>query len=174
MKFTAQEEYGLRCVLTLARIEAETGRADDDGLSVTVAEIAEREGLTVQNAGKLIRILGKAGLLESVRGCKGGYRLARPAAEITVGQILAVLGGALYEPHTCDRYTGSHELCVHRSDCSIRSLWSGLHSVVDRVLSRVTLADLLADEHDTLRGVMVHVEDIGVLTSSTDSGGGER
>jgi len=182
MKFTAKEEYGLRCLLTLARAQsaraAEERTGDDRGnpagadggkaglpRAVTVAEIASAEGLSVQNAGKLVRILGKAGLVESVRGCKGGYRLVRPAAELPVSEILAALGGILYEPATCGRYSGGRQRCVHTNDCSIRSLWAGLQHVVERVLGRVSLADLMDDEQNVTRWVQVYAEDVGVLSS---------
>ena len=69
MKISAQEEYGLRCLLQLARLE--------DGESLTLGQIAEREGISGANAGKLLWLLSKAGLVQSVRGNRGGYRLAR-------------------------------------------------------------------------------------------------
>jgi len=72
MKISAQEEFGLRCLLQLAR--AETHRE-----SLTLGQIAVLEGISVANAGKLMWILNKAGLVQSQRGTKGGYRLSRPA-----------------------------------------------------------------------------------------------
>lgn len=164
MRFSAQEEYGLRCLLSLARAQrAARAEAPDAPRAVTVAEVAEREGMTVQNAGKMIRLLGKAGLIESVRGCKGGYRFARDPAAVSVGEVLKALGGALYESDTCEKFTGIQDLCVHSNDCSIRSLWRGLQSILDRVLGDITIADLLDDERNLLRWIEVHVEDIGVL-----------
>jgi Rrf2 family protein len=160
MKFSAQEEYGLRCILSLARAEMRSASmrsasqpqapatlpSASDLPFLTVTSIARSEGLSVQYAGKLIRILGKAGLVESVRGCKGGYRLARPPAAISVAEVLAALGGKIYEAETCGRYTGDRRFCVHTNDCSIRSLWSGLQLLVDQVLSRSSLADLIGTE----------------------------
>jgi Rrf2 family protein len=136
------------------------------GRPLTVAEVAQREGISVQYASKLFRILGKAGLLESARGCKGGYRLARPAAQITVGEILAVLGGVIYEPETCERYPGDRKFCVHTNDCSIRSLWSGLQHIVDQVLSKVTLNELVGNEQTMGQWIQVHAEDIHLLSPS--------
>ena len=68
MKITAQEEYGLRCLLRLARA--------GDGRSLTIPEIAADEGLSVPYVAKLLAVLRQAGLIESVRGRSGGYRLA--------------------------------------------------------------------------------------------------
>jgi Rrf2 family protein len=164
MKVTAQEEYGLRCILRLAREDTSVSRHGDvpgtTASSLTVGEIAESEGLSVQYAGKLIRILGKAGLVESVRGCKGGYRLARPPGEISVAEALAPLGGRMYEPRVCDRYKGDRQLCVHTGDCSLRSLWSGLQFIVDQVLSGTTLLDLVQSERTMGQWVEASVDAI--------------
>ena len=169
MKFTAQEEYGLRCLLHLARshessraLEAVEGATSE----MSVGEIAESESISVQYVGKLFRILGKAGLLESVRGRKGGYRLTRSPDEMSVAEILAALGGTIYEPNTCDRFAGEGTSCVHTDDCSVRSLWSGLQNVVDAVLTRVSLAALARGEQSLLQSIQVHAADIGVLSPS--------
>jgi Rrf2 family protein len=143
MRFTAQEEYGLRCMLQIARRLQAEGAADR---SLTIGEIAEIEGITPQYAGKLIRILRLGGLLESVRGRHGGYRLARPIDGISVGQVLAVLGGRVFQPGYCARYGGERKLCVHTVDCAIRSLWGGLQETVDRILSQIKLKDLISTE----------------------------
>jgi Rrf2 family protein len=151
MKLTSQEEYGLRCILSLARALLPGAGPGLEGTSLTVQDIARREGLSVPYAGKLIRLLGRAGLVESVRGRKGGYRLARPPESISVAQALAALGGKIYEAGTCDRYTGDRRFCVHTNDCSIRSLWSGIQILIDGVLSRTTLHDLIQTEKTMAR-----------------------
>ena len=149
MKLTSQEEYGLRCIMTLVRAEIfSTGTETQTRKveSLTIHEIAEKEGLSAQYAGKLIRILGKAGLVESVRGCKGGFWLTQPGDKISVADALAALGGKIYDAGTCERYKGDRRFCVHTNDCSLRSLWSGLQMMIDYVLSRTTLRDLVNTE----------------------------
>jgi len=138
MKVSAQEEYGLRCLLQLA-LSARTGE------SLTLAQIAEREGISVANAGKLLWILNKAGLVQSLRGTKGGYYLARPASEIRLSEIIRVLDEDEVEGH-CKSYTGVMEVCVHTSDCGIRSVIVNLHEVVQQALSEITLAQLIGTE----------------------------
>jgi DNA-binding IscR family transcriptional regulator len=86
------------------------------------------------------------GLLDSVRGRHGGYKLARPVDQISVGEVIAVLGGRVFQPGYCARYPGDRKLCVHSVDCTIRSLWSGLQDMVDRVLSQIKLVDLISTE----------------------------
>ena len=78
MKITAQEEYGLGCILQLAR---EEGNLELGG-AMQVRDIAEREGLSVAYVEKILWTLSRRGIVESVRGPKGGYRLMRPSAEI--------------------------------------------------------------------------------------------
>jgi Rrf2 family protein len=137
MKVSAQEEYGLRCLLQLAPL----GEAE----YLTLAQIAEREGISVANAGKLMWILNKAGLVKSIRGTKGGYRLARPAGEIHLSEIIKVLDADVLAGH-CKSYTGVLDSCVHTGNCGIRPVIVGLHDVVARALSNITLAQLVGTE----------------------------
>src|SRR6266513_1102324 len=138
MKISAQEEYGLRCLLQLARAEM-------DGESLTLSQIAEREGLSVANAGKLMWILNKAGLVQSQRGTKGGYRLARSAAEIHLNEVISVLDDESVETH-CKSYAGVLDSCVHTGDCGIRPVIVELHQIVDNALADITLSQLLGTE----------------------------
>ena len=140
MKFSAQEEYGLRCLLQIAR--------QGPGGSLTIPEIAAAEGLSVPYVAKLVRILRQGGFLNSTRGHSGGYALCCPAEEITVGDVLDVLGGRLYESDHCEHYSGAVPLCTHNTDCSIRSLWEEVQQGVDQILSRTTLTTLLAGEQE--------------------------
>lgn len=137
MKISAQEEYGLRCLLQLARLH--------EGEYLTLAQIAEREGISVANAGKLLWILNKAGLVASIRGTKGGYHLARPAAEIHLNEIIKVLDENVLEGH-CKSFTGVLDSCVHTGNCGIRPVIVNLHEVVENALSHITLAQLLGTE----------------------------
>lgn len=142
MKLTSQEEYGLRCLASLAR--PLHGEAPEPSRAIlTVNQIADQEGFSTEYAGKLLGILTRAGLVESVRGRNGGYRLARAANEITLAEALDTLGGKLYADDTCDRFSGDHEFCVHTSACSIRSLWFGIQQLIDGVLTRTTIWDLI-------------------------------
>jgi Rrf2 family protein len=135
VKITAQEEYGIRCLLQIGR--------KGPGASLTIPEISRAEGLSAHYAAKLLRVLRRGGLVKSVRGQSGGYTLVLPLNEITVAEAVAVLGGRLYEPEFCDQHAGSEEVCTHTIDCSIRFLWRSVQLVVDQLLSKTTLEDLL-------------------------------
>lgn len=139
MKLSAQEEYGLRCLLQMAR---------QGGESVTIGELAGLEGISTPNAAKILRVLRRGGYVRSTRGQAGGYLLARPAHEINVGEALALLGGRLYDPRFCDKHSGMERSCHHLSDCSIRSVWRLVQDAVDQVLGRLTLQDLLRNEQE--------------------------
>ena len=137
MKISAQEEYGLRCLVQLANLT--------DGESLTLPQIAEREGISTANAGKLMWLLNKAGFVHSTRGTKGGYLLARPASEIRLSEIIKVLDEDVLNKH-CESYTGVLEKCVHKGDCGIRPVIVGLHEIVEHALSQITLAQLVGSE----------------------------
>ena len=149
MKLTSQEEYGLRCLLRLAR----------EGESLTIPKIAQKEGISNFYVAKLMRILRRGGLVKSVRGQAGGYELARPAGKIVVGEALAILGGRLYDPGFCEEHSGSESSCANTVDCSVRSLWRAVQQVIDQVLSKTTLKDLLSNEQEmtSLTGHLVEL-----------------
>jgi Rrf2 family transcriptional regulator, iron-sulfur cluster assembly transcription factor len=137
MKISAQEEYGLRCLLQLANLE--------DGETLTLPQIAEREGISTANAGKLMWLLNKAGFVNSTRGTKGGYFLSRPAGDIRLSEIIKVLDEDVLAKH-CESYTGVLDRCVHKGDCGIRPVIVGLHEIVEHALSQITLAQLVGNE----------------------------
>jgi Rrf2 family protein len=149
MKFTAQEEYGVRCLLQMAR--------EPEGFG-TIPDIAEREGLSIAYVAKLMRVMRRAGLVASHRGQKGGYRLARPADQMNLGRVLAALGGRLYPDDFCERHAGARGACVHTIDCSVRTLWSALDSVVQRALKDTTLKDLVSTERQMESFVTLHIQ----------------
>jgi Rrf2 family transcriptional regulator, iron-sulfur cluster assembly transcription factor len=137
MKISAQEEYGLRCLVQLANLA--------ESESLTLNQIAEREGISVANAGKLMWLLNKAGFVQSTRGTKGGYTLARSAEEIHLSEVIKVLDEDNITNH-CQSYVGVLENCVHTGDCGIRSVIVGLHGIVQEALSKITLAQLVGNE----------------------------
>jgi Rrf2 family protein len=137
MRFTSQEEYGLRCLLQLARASEHR---------LTIAEIAEREGLTAAYVAKLLGVLHGAGLVTSIRGRGGGYRLSRDPATVNLATIMEALDGRLYTNDFCGRHAGNEPTCVHDVNCTIRSLWRALDGAVQETLARTTLRDLCGTE----------------------------
>lgn len=144
MKVTPSEEYGLRCLLQLARVH-EHGRA------LTLPEIATNEGMPVPNTAKLLRRLRLAGIVVSARGRTGGYALSRPPREISLAQALAALDGPMFERGDCANYSGLEAVCVRTTDCSVRSLWIAIEKLMHSALAKVTLADLVSTTEDLTR-----------------------
>jgi len=138
MKFSSQEEYGLRLLLRIGKCDSEKG--------MTIPELSEQEKLSEANVGKILRMLRLAGFVESSRGQTGGYKLARTPNEILVGDVLTALGGKLYESSFCDLHAGVENICTNSIDCSIRSLWKTVQSTLDSLLSKITLQDLIGNE----------------------------
>lgn len=138
MKITSQEEYGLRCLLQLSQAAPEAG--------LTVKEIAGREGLSPAYVEKLLRLLGKAGLIHSVRGVHGGYLLSRTPQQISLGEVVRALGSVPTIAEICDRHPGNRTSCVHIDECCIRSAWVTLTGVIDNVMEKIHISDLVGPE----------------------------
>lgn len=141
MKLTAHEEYGLRCLLQI-------GKQWPDG-SLTIPAVSRLEGISIPHAGKLLQMLRQDGFLKSARGQAGGYTLALPPDRIVIRDVLAALGGRLYEESFCRGHRGQVRTCTHTPDCSIRSLWRTVQTAVDGLLGGITLQDLLPKEGET-------------------------
>jgi Rrf2 family protein len=139
MKFSSTEEYGLRCMLQIAK-------KGDKG-TTTITELSQMENLTSAYVAKILSILRKGGLIQSIRGQSGGYQLAKSAAEINVNEVLEALGGKLFTPEDyCQPPLGGETLCVHSTDCAVRSLLFGLQTAMAGYLRKCRLSDLVRSE----------------------------
>ena len=138
MKISSQDEYGLRILLRIARADA------DKGLSIP--QLSELEGMSEPYVAKLTRTLRLAELIQSTRGHKGGYVLAKAANDITINDALTALGGKLFDNEFCASHSGVGQLCTNSVDCSVRSLWKMVQFTLDNLLEKVTLADLMNTE----------------------------
>ena len=136
MKITKVEEEGIKLALCLARRE---GR-------ISLPELAECEGLSEALVAKVMAKLRKGGVVYASRGRFGGYSLVRPPAETSVSDVL----GALDRPILEGCYNSGKETatppCPHVSDCGLRPVWNRLREEMNRVLSQVTLSDLIMEE----------------------------
>lgn len=141
MKITAQEEYGLRILIRIARCH------DEEGMSIP--QLSDAEGLSSHYVAKLARLLRMEGFINSTPGYKGGYILATPAKKIIINKVLKALGGALFDKEFCGLHTGTLKLCTNSVDCSTRSLWQIVQFRVDQLLDQVTLHDLVNPEKES-------------------------
>src|SRR5215475_5281179 len=140
MKLSANEEYGLRCLVRL-------GYAGEGG-SLTIPEMSHAEGVSPAYAAKVLRVLRKGGFVKAARGKEGGYMLARPAEEIVIGDVMDLLGGRIFESDFCASHSGQAAICTRSVNCSVRSLWRAIQGAVDQVLRKATIRDLLQNEED--------------------------
>lgn len=133
MKLSARVEYGVRAMAVLA-FHYQTG-------PLPLREIARQEHISFQFLEQIFPDLRRAGLLESVRGVRGGYLLARPPAEIKVGDIVRAVEGPI-TPVNCLADSPGGE-CRHRKEgCLTRHVWERLRDRINEVLDEVSLADL--------------------------------
>ena len=137
MKISALEEYGLRCLVRLYR----GGAGPGSGTTLSAREIAEEEGLSAEHAAQILSTLRRAGLLVSQRGVNGGFRLARPASEMTVGEMFRALVGPFGES-ICENYTGRLDTCVNAGNCDVASVWEELARRLYGFLDGLTIADV--------------------------------
>lgn len=142
MKISSQEEYGLRVLLRIASCK------DVEGISIP--QLSEAEGLSSHYVAKLARTLRLAEIIKSTPGNKGGYLLSRSADEIIIRDVLMALGGVMFDKGFCGRHNGNVSLCTHSVNCSVRSLWRVVQVTIDRLLSRITLEDLMGNEGSSM------------------------
>ncbi len=141
MKISSQDEYGLRILLQIARANKATG--------LSIPQLSELEGLSEPYVGKLTRTLRLADLVQSTRGQKGGYILARATDQIMISEVLEALGGKLFDAQFCGTHSGIGKLCTNSVDCSVRSLWKMMQFTLDNLLEKITLADLMNTETES-------------------------
>ena len=134
MKLTTRSRYGTRMLLDLAQ--------NGGNGPVRVGEIAHRQGISVKYLEKLSRILKKAGLIRSMRGSKGGHLLAKPPADISMGEIVRALEGDL-NLVTCWTERTS---CPRLKTCATSKLWQEASKALLDRLDSITLEELVASE----------------------------
>src|SRR6476659_876686 len=144
MMFSTKAEYGVRVMVELGRrAGADVSCADP----ISLAEIAEHDGLPLAYLEHLVARLRKAGLVDSRRGSRGGYLLARSPMEITMAEVVEALEGSI-APIECisERPDGSI-VCSRESDpshvCPTKLLWTRVRFAIVHTLQETTLADLV-------------------------------
>lgn len=128
MRLSTKGKYGVQAMFELA-MHGKNG-------PLSLKAIAERQGLSEHYLEQLAAPLRKAGLVHSVRGAQGGYQLARPSNQITVGEVLRVLEGPIEFA----------EIDASKPDCPVQSVWTKVTESMCGVLDSTTLADLVDAE----------------------------
>ena len=115
---------------------------EDDGRAMSIVDISEREGISATYLEQLLNKLRHSGLVESVRGPKGGYTLSRKPGEITVGDIVKTLEGDISPVHCATIQKRSRNACKNSSSCVPKVVWAKLAKSIDDCLESITLKDL--------------------------------
>lgn len=110
-------------------------------------ELARALGLNPPTVSKVLKLLGRDGLVRSVRGVQGGYTLSRPASEISIAQVLDALEEQPFGLTECTAVPGS---CDFETECTLRSNWQRINAIVRRTLEDVSVADMARPQPDAM------------------------
>ncbi|NLV62829.1 MAG: Rrf2 family transcriptional regulator, partial [Clostridiaceae bacterium] len=132
MKISTRGRYALRLMIDLA--------LNGSDQYVTIRSVSERQGISYKYLEQIITVLSRAGYVKSIRGSQGGYKLARPAEEYTVGMILRLIEGSLV-PVAC--MEDEPNQCPRSAECVTLDVWKQLGDAINSVLDNITLADLV-------------------------------
>jgi len=137
MKTTSKARYALYLVVDIARFQA--------GGPVSIREIAERQSISLKYLEQIATKLNKSGFLQSVRGAQGGYLLARPASDISAGDIMRTAEGGFLPVSCIDPGVSDHVGCPRKAQCGSTALfWAGLRSAIDTYIDGVSIEQLAA------------------------------
>jgi Rrf2 family protein len=142
VRITTLAEYGVICALHLAKRRSEG--------PITGREIAARERLPVDYVEQILLRLRRAEIVNSTRGARGGYSLARAPEQVSVRDVIAASELTTFDLH-CVSHPVGEERCSAAHDCSIRPVWLLLQKKIDQVLESVRLSDLLHDDESTVK-----------------------
>ena len=132
MRISTKGRYALRLMLELAM--------NDTGEYMAIRIISSRQNISEKYLEQIITILNRAGLVKSVRGAQGGYKLAKAPEEYTVGMILRLTEGSLAPVACLEDETNQ---CQRVSECVTLDVWKQLHDAINNVVDGITLADLV-------------------------------
>ena len=136
MKISTKGRYGLRALVDIAISSREE--------PVSLSEIALRQNISISYLEQLIAKLKKAGIVNSSRGAKGGYSIAKSPDEISVGDILRVLEGNL-DPVSCAEITGEGETCSGSELCVTKYVWKRISDSIKNTVDSLMLSELIKE-----------------------------
>lgn len=134
MKLSTKGRYGLRALIDLAQYGEQE--------AVSIQSISARQQISDSYLEQLVRKLKKAGLVTSVRGAQGGYRLARPAEGISVGDVLRALEGSI-EAVSCQE--GDNPSCVGEDLCVARDVWQKVNKSIQETVDSIMISQLVEE-----------------------------
>ena len=142
MKLSTKGKYGLRAFIDLA--------ASGEGQPVSILSIAQRQEISISYLEKLMAMLKKAGLVESVRGVNGGYTVARPMDEISVGDVLRALEGDLAPVECAGIESGQASQCSGSSQCVSKIVWKRINDSINDTVDSSYIGELVRESKGLL------------------------
>jgi Rrf2 family protein len=139
MRFTTKTEYGIICLIYMAR------HAAAHTTPVTVRELAAVEQFSASYTEKILQTLRSANIVNAVHGKEGGYVLARPAAQIKLLEVIEALEGHTFDVF-CAPDVRSEIICNHFSACGVKPVWQKTKELLDRFYDSVTLEMVTRNE----------------------------
>ena len=134
VNLSTKGRYGLRALIDLAQY----GEKE----AVSIQSISARQQISDSYLEQLVRKLKKAGLVTSLRGAQGGYRLAKPAEEISVGDVLRALEGSI-EAVSCQE--GENPSCVGKDLCVARYVWQKVNKSIQETVDSIMISQLVEE-----------------------------
>ena len=134
MKLSTKGRYGLRALIDLAMYGEEE--------AVSIQSISARQQISDSYLEQLVRKLKRAGLVNSVRGAQGGYILAKPAEEISVGDVLRALEGSI-EAVSCGKEHNAN--CLGEDLCVARYVWQKVNKSIQETVDSITISQLVEE-----------------------------
>ena len=145
MKISTKGKYGLRAMIDLAQYSEQE--------AVSISSIAQRQKISESYLEQLVAKLKKAGLVVSIRGAAGGYRLARPASGISVGDVLRALEGDV-RAVICTAQT--EEGCEGEELCVTKYVWQRINESIEKTVDEMMLDQLVAESRKAQEKAKIH------------------
>ncbi len=147
MKISTKGQYGTRALLDLALHYGEG--------PLLIKDIAKRQGISQHYLEHIFIRLSAAGLVNSTRGAKGGFALAKPPAQIKISEVIQLMEGSLAPVQCVD----DPKLCSRAASCVTRDIWADMKTAMSKVLESSTLQDLVErhSEKEQAQAIMYHI-----------------
>ena len=149
MKISAKDEYACSAVLELALNY-------DSDIPVRVQDIAKRQGIPLKFLFQIMQILKRVDIVRSKRGTEGGYVLARPPGQITVGDVIRNVSGPFVQI-SCLESNNFLDNCERQNTCQFKPIWADVDRAIASILNNVNFEDLARRVQASQQQVMYHI-----------------
>ncbi len=140
MKYTTKTEYGLICLLYIAR---------HSGAPITIKQISGAEKYSQTYIEKILQGLRIAGIVKAAHGNQGGYELARSPSEISFKDIIDAIEGKTFQVF-CDEHNRNQFVCTHYGGCEVKPIWQKARTLLDDYFESIKLDSLLKQPAEKL------------------------